>query len=95
MTSIDYQHGKAACPKCGGMLAYDASVKDRLPLGFGFGATGQFQVDYVERQGWRGECMECGGKVFAVASRRTITRLPKSINRKLREDARRAAEGQP
>lgn len=85
MKTLDYQNGKAVCPKCGGMLAYDASVKDRLPLGFGFGASGKFQIDCIERKGWRGECMECGGKVFAVVSQKHVTKIPRSVNRKLME----------
>lgn len=83
MNTIKYSEN-AACPKCGGLLCYDATLKDRLPLGFGFapGST-RFRVDYLERTGFRGECMQCGEKVFAVKSQRATHKHPPKINRKL------------
>ena len=88
---IEYNKGKVTCPKCGGMLSYDASMKDRLPMGFGFApGSATFRVDYIERKGWRGECMECGEKVFAVVSSKAGVKYPVSINRKITAAAAKA-----
>lgn len=85
MLTVLYDRGKAVCPKCKGMLSYDARMKERLPLGFGFTpASHKFQVDCLVRSGFRGECMECGTVVFAVKSQRHSTSFPKSINQKLK-----------
>jgi transcription initiation factor IIE alpha subunit len=83
MRKIKYSD-KAKCPKCGGMLSYDATITEKLPLGFGFApGSSKFQVDILVSKGWRGECMECGEKVFAVESQRHVTRHPRNINRKI------------
>ena len=84
MTTIKFSN-EAKCPKCKtGTLAYDARMTEKLPLGFGFAPGSiKFQIDYVIRKGFRGECMECGEKFFAVQSTRSTTRQPASINRKL------------
>lgn len=84
MNSIKYNGGRARCPKCKGMLTYDARMRQRLPVGFGFApGSARFQVDFVEQVGFRGECMDCGGQVFAVKSVRHGKRFPSSVNRKL------------
>ena len=90
MKSVEYNNGKAVCPKCGGELSYDARITDKLPMGFGFGQGSKFQIDYVVRRGWRGECMDCYETVFAVVSRHNATKFPAIINRKI-EAARIAA----
>jgi ribosomal protein S27AE len=83
MRTIKYSDS-ATCPKCGGVLFYDAKMKQRLPVGFGFApGSARFQVDYAESTGWRGECMDCGEKVFAVVSSKHRTKYPRAINRKL------------
>ncbi len=83
MTTIKFSND-AKCPHCGGMLSYDARMSDKLPLGFGFApGSASFQVDMIERKGWRGECMECLKQFFAVQSQRHATKRPASINRKL------------
>ena len=82
MTSIPYNNDKARC-KCGGQLCYDARLTQKLPLGFGF-VGGRFQVDFIVKKGWRGQCMECGKKYFAVVSSSQQRRVPKSINRKIK-----------
>jgi len=85
MKTVDYNKGNAVCPKCKGMLSYDATMTDKLPLGFGFVPNShKFQVDCIIRKGFRGECMECQTVVFAVKSQRHSTSFPKSINRKLK-----------
>ena len=85
LKTVRYNADTAKCPKCGGMLAYDARLTQKLPLGFGFApGSGRFQVDVLIRKGWRGECMDCGEKVFAVQSERQATRFPSGINRKLK-----------
>jgi len=89
--TVKYANDTARCPKCRGMLAYDGTFRDRLPLGFGFApGSSRFRVDCVERKGFTGECMECGTKVLAVKSRRHVTRTPRGINNKLAA-ARKAA----
>lgn len=93
MNAIPYNNDKARCPKCGGMLAYDARMTEKLPLGFGFNAAGKFQIDYILRTGFRGECMECGTQIFAVQKERQGSREPRAINRKLRE--KHPMSGQP
>lgn len=86
MTTIKYNNGKAVCPKCGGMLAYDARMTDKLPLGFGFVVV-RFQIDWVVRKGWRGECMKCNEQVFAVQSRKHAVSYPKGVNAKIKAAA--------
>jgi hypothetical protein len=77
LRSIPYRNGKAKCPKrgCGGDITYDASLKQRVPTGFGFKGS-RFQIDYVVSSGWRGECMNCGTKVFAIVSQQPRTTYP-------------------
>jgi len=76
-TTIEYQKGKERCPKCKtGQITYDSKIKDQLPMGFGFVGT-RFQIDVIKRTGFGGECMECGAKVFAVQSRKSVTTYPK------------------
>ena len=83
MKTIPYQNGKAVCPKCGGMLFYDARITQKLPLGLGFmPGSSKFQVDFAISKGWRGEC-ECGQVVFAIVSARRAVKYPAGINRKL------------
>lgn len=85
MIQVKYNNDKARCPKCKGMLAYDASMTQKLPTGFGFAPGGnKFQVDTIVQKGWRGQCMECETVVFAVKSQRHVTTFPKSINKKLK-----------
>jgi len=87
MKMIKYSDS-AKCPKCGGMLAYDATMRQRLPMGFGFApGSGRFQVDSILMTGFRGECMECEQQVFAVKSQRQVRTFPKSINAKLQKAA--------
>ena len=81
---IKYMNGEEVCPKCGGMVCYDATFQQKLPLGFGF-APGEtsFRVDSILEKGFRGQCMECGQRVDAIKSRRHVTNRPRSINRKI------------
>lgn len=75
----------AVCPKCGGMLSYEAAITDKLPLGLGFAPdSSRFQIDILVRKGWRGQCMDCHAVVFAVKSSRHVTKYPQRINRKIR-----------
>lgn len=84
MTTIKYTQ-EAKCPKCKGILAYDATMRQKLPLGLGFAPNStRFQVDMIERTGWRGECMNCQHQVFAVVREKKITRYPRSINSKIK-----------
>ena len=83
MNTIKFRDS-AKCPACGGMLAYDASMTQRLPIGLGFAPnSARFQIDVLERKGWRGECMNCYAPVFAIVSAKHVTRYPRSINRKI------------
>ena len=85
MVHVKYNNDKARCPKCQGMLCYDASMTQKLPIGFGFASDGnKFQMDCIIRKGWRGQCMNCEEVVFAVKSERHVTTFPKSINKKLK-----------
>lgn len=85
MTTVKYQNGKVHCPKCGGMIAYDATMTDKLPMGMGFNGMGKFKIDFVIRKGFRGECMDCYHKVFAVKSITISSKCPKSINEKIKK----------
>jgi len=80
--SIEYADGREHCPSCQGLISYDRSMKDRLPIGLGF-LGARFQVDYMERSGHGGECMDCGLAIFAIVTRRHVTRFPRSINSKI------------
>jgi hypothetical protein len=82
MTTIKYSDA-AKCPKCKGELSYDATIKDRLPLGFGFRGS-KFVIDCIARSGFRGECMDCGTKVFAVKTQRRVSVKPRGINDRIK-----------
>ena len=73
---IKYANGRERCPDCKGQISYDCTIKDKLPIGFGF-VGARFQIDAVERRGHGGECMECFAPIFAVTSRRHIVRYLK------------------
>ncbi len=75
MTTVKYNGGKARC-KCGGDYTYDATITDKLPMGFGF-VNGRFQIDAIKRTGFRGQCLECDTVVFAVKSQRHVVSFPK------------------
>jgi hypothetical protein len=87
MTKIKYSES-ARCPKCGGMIAYDARMTHRLPIGFGFHpGSARFQIDFAESKGWRGECMQCRELVFAITKTRHVAKYPRRLNRQLQAAA--------
>lgn len=73
---IKYANGRERCPDCKGQVSYSSSMKDKLPIGFGF-VGARFQIDAVERRGFGGECMDCLVPIFAVQSRRHRVRYLK------------------
>lgn len=74
------------CPNCQSYeFMIDATVTDRLPVGFGFADnSGKFQIDMIQRKGYHGYCMNCQKENIVYYSRKHITRKPKSINNKLK-----------
>jgi hypothetical protein len=82
--AIKYANGRERCPDCKGQISYGSTMKDKLPIGFGFVGS-RFQIDAVERRGFGGECMECFAPIFAVKSRRHIVRYLKLNARQARK----------
>ena len=73
---VKYDNGRERCPDCKGQISYGSTIKDKLPIGFGF-VGARFQIDAVERRGHGGECMDCFAPIFAVTSRRHVVRYLK------------------
>ena len=82
MITVKYRKNMP-CPKCRGLVMYDGITTHRIPVGFGFASSHKFQVDYVVKKGWFGQCMNCRCEIFAVTSVRRARRFPRAINRKM------------
>jgi hypothetical protein len=82
--AIKYANGRERCPECQGEISYSSTMRDKLPIGFGFVGS-RFQIDAVERRGFGGECMDCLAPIFAVQSRRHIVRRLKLNARQVRK----------
>lgn len=72
------------CPHCGGDFASGGTERRRVPLGFGFNGSPDFQIDCIEIKSHIGFCIECGKDGKVEFSRRKVTLKPRSINRKIR-----------
>ena len=75
------------CPKCKEGCFVDGSGWYEMPLGFG-SRGGKFVVDKVRLIGWSCECPK-HGKVFAYYTKKLITKIPRSINAKIKKARRK------
>jgi hypothetical protein len=71
------------CNKCGGDFSAGGTIRQRIPLGFGFQDSPRFQVDVIETMSYTGFCMDCGDESPVEFSRQKKTIYPRGINRKI------------
>jgi len=71
---------------CNGKVIVDRRGYKDIPLGFGDGGSGKFQIDCLRVTIVEGLCEKCGKDMeFQESKGKHITKYPRSINNKLRK----------